>query len=82
MASAEESAEIRYEQDHVDDTHVPQLAAVFIVALVIAHFAVVLRLISRRLSQTQLKWDDLIIFLSLVSFSLNAQPFRSICSGN
>ena len=70
MASAEEFAEIQYEQDHVDDTHVPQLAAVFTAALVIAHLAVVLRLISRRLSHTQLKWDDLVICLSLVSPSL------------
>ena len=66
MNAAKESAELLYEQAHVDETHVPQLIAAFTVSLVIAYGAVALRLISRRLSRTQLKWDDWTILLSLV----------------
>ena len=77
MASAQEAAEVQYEEDHLSDSHVPQLIAVFTVSLAIAYSAVVLRLISRRMSRTQLKWDDWVICLSLVSIGLNAvSPFR------
>ena len=66
MAAAGQSAELQYERAHVSETHVPQLIAVFTVSLAIAYSAVALRLLSRHLSKTQLKWDDWTILLSLV----------------
>ena len=65
--SSSENAELQYEKSHINDTHVPQLIASFVVSLFLAYSAIVLRLISRRLSRTRLGWDDWIIVLSLVS---------------
>ena len=78
MASASsENAELQYERNHINDTHVPQLIVSFVVSLFLAYSAILLRLISRRLSRTQLGWDDKIIVLSLVS-SLSFDLFYSI----
>lgn len=66
-SSSSEIAELQYERNHIDDTHVPQMIVAFVVSLFLAYSAILLRLISRRLSRTQLGWDDRIIVLSLVS---------------
>ena len=66
-SSSSENAELQYKRNHIDNKHVPQLTAAFVVSLFLAYSAILLRLISRRLSRTQLGWDDRIIVLSLVS---------------
>ena len=70
MAAAGQSTEIQYEQEHINESHVPQLIGVFIASLVIAYGAVFWRLVSRRISRTGLSWDDWIIVVSLVNKSL------------
>ena len=66
MASPEIEAKLQYQREHISDTHVPQLIAAFVCALVIAYTAVILRLLSRYMGRTQLKWDDWLIISSLV----------------
>ena len=66
MDSAGERAEIQYQLAHIEETHVPQLVVVFVFSLVISYGAVALRLASRHLSRTQLRWDDWTILVSLV----------------
>ncbi len=68
-SSGDENAEIDYQKNHIDETHVPQLIVAFVVSLFLAYSAIILRLFSRRLSRTPLGWDDWIIVLSLVSSS-------------
>ena len=66
MAAEGGSADIQYEEDHINETRVPELITVLAISLVIAYSAVALRLFSRRLSNTALKYDDWTIMLSLV----------------
>ena len=68
MASAEAmAASLQYQKEHISDTKVPMIMASVIAWFVIAYTAVAMRLISRRLSRTLLKWDDWCILSSLVS---------------
>ena len=63
---ARETGEFQYEKAHINDSHVASLVATTTITLVIAYSAVLLRLVSRRISHTRLGWDDWTIIVSLV----------------
>lgn len=60
------SANVQYQEAHAGDTAVARLIAVLIVCFVISYAAIILRILSRRLSRTRLGTDDWLILLSLV----------------
>lgn len=72
MAYSQEQSVLKFEQEHIQDSHVSQLIAAFTASLVIGFSTILLRLISRRMSRIKLGWDDRIVIESLVNYSPNA----------
>ena len=62
-----ETMSAQYQHDHINDTQVPALNTVTYVCLPMAFIAVILRVLSRRISKVPLNADDWWIFVGFVS---------------
>ena len=72
--------EIQYQEANAQETAVPRLIAVFIICYVISYVSIILRFISRRLSNTQLRADDWLMLISTVSpfFTTNSRLYDEL----
>ena len=59
--------EMAYQEQHMNDTRVPEMLVIFIFSMAIAHIAVFLRFMARRVKQQRLLLDDWVILASSVT---------------
>ena len=62
--------EIQYELEHIHQDRAPSIIASYAICLSLACIAVVLRLVARRTSRSELKADDITMLSALVRFML------------
>lgn len=67
MALSPTPADMQYMQEHINDSKVGDIIAVNVTGICIAILAVSLRFLSRRLVRTEMKADDFMIVVALVS---------------
>ena len=64
-------ADVAYEKDHIHDSDVPQILAVNVTCMLIARVAILLRIISRRITPAPFKMDDWTIVAATVFLPVN-----------
>ena len=82
MATVPTTAELQDQRDHINETLVPSLVASNTVCLILAHIAVALRFLCRRMTRVKYEYDDWLIVAGLVIIPYHSRapdfPFGAI----